>query len=121
MTVLFVEYPPCSTCKKAKKYLIDHGVNIESRHIVEATPTVFELTDWIKKSGLPLKRFFNTSGNVYKQLELKDKLAEMTEQEQIQLLASQGMLIKRPLVVFDNHVLVGFKVSEYDKVIKKHS
>ncbi len=118
MTALFIEYPPCSTCKKAKKYLLEQGIMIESRHIVESTPTVSELTGWIQKSGLPLKRFFNTSGNVYKQLGLKDKLSEMTELEHIQLLASQGMLIKRPIVVIGQHVLVGFKVSEYETVLK---
>ena len=106
--MLFIEYPKCSTCKKAKKWLEDKGIVFEDRHIVEKNPTAEELREWIKKSGLDIKRFFNTSGMKYRDLGLKDKLADMEEEEKLTLLSSDGMLVKRPLVVGDNVVLVGF-------------
>ena len=114
--VLFVEYPACSTCKKAKEWLDTHGVIYEDRHIKEQNPSAAELTDWVKRSGLPLKRFFNTSGLVYKALELKDKLPHMSEEEQLTLLGTDGMLVKRPLVVGKDFVLVGFRPAEWDAV-----
>ena len=116
MSILFLEYPKCSTCKKAKAWLEDAGVAFEDRYIVEQNPTAAELQAWHQKSGLPLKRFFNTSGLVYKDLGLKDKLPTMSEQEQYDLLASNGMLVKRPLVVGDDFVLVGFKEAEWERL-----
>lgn len=113
MSILFVQYPKCSTCQKAKKWLESHDVAFTDRHIVEANPTKEELIQWHKTSGLPLKRFFNTSGLVYKELQLKDKLPTMTEDAQFDLLATNGMLVKRPLVVGDDIVLVGFKEGEW--------
>ena len=116
--MLFLEYPPCTTCKKAKKWLDDNGVAYEARHIKENNPTYEELKDWHKKSGLPLKKFFNTSGIQYRALELKDKLPSMSEEEQLRLLASDGMLVKRPLVVTDTAVLTGFKEKEWEELLK---
>jgi len=113
MDVLFIEYPPCSTCKKAKKFLKDHGVNIKTRHIVEQTPTFKELSSWLLKSDYDIKRFFNTSGKLYRELNLKGKLETMTDPEKLKLLSENGMLIKRPLVVTEDVVLVGFKEKEY--------
>lgn len=107
--MLFIEYPKCTTCKRAKKWLDEHQVSYEERHIVEDNPKAEELKKWIAKSGLPIKRFFNTSGMKYRDLGLKDRLPEMTEEEQIELLATDGMLVKRPLVIGDDFVLVGFK------------
>ena len=107
--MLFVCYPKCSTCKKAKKWLDEQGISYEDRHIIEDNPTAEELKDWHERSGLPLKRFFNTSGMKYRELGLKDKLPEMSEEEQYELLATDGMLVKRPLVVGDDFVLIGFK------------
>lgn len=107
--MLFLEYPKCSTCKKAKEWLDEQGISYEDRHIIEDNPTVEELKDWHERSGLPLKRFFNTSGMKYRELGLKDKLPEMSEEEQYELLATDGMLVKRPLVVGDDFVLIGFK------------
>ena len=109
MKVLFVEYPKCSTCKKAGKWLQEHGVGYDDRHIVEQNPTAEELKEWHEKSGLPLKRFFNTSGQVYRNNGTKDKLPGMSEKEQYALLATDGMLVKRPIVVGEDFVLVGFK------------
>ena len=97
--VLFLEYPKCSTCKKAKKWLEDHQVNYDDRHIVEDNPTMEELKEWVGRSGLPLRRFFNTSGMKYRELQLKDRLPKMSEEEQLELLATDGMLVKRPLLV----------------------
>lgn len=111
--ILFVEYPKCSTCQKAKKWLVENQVEFEDRHIVEDNPSKEELKVWYEKSGLPLKRFFNTSGMKYKELKLKDKLPDMTEEEQLELLASDGMLVKRPVLVGDNFVLTGFKEKEW--------
>lgn len=107
--MLFLEYPKCSACKKAKKWLDEQGISYEDRHIIEDNPTAEELKDWHERSGLPLKRFFNTSGMKYRELGLKDKLPEMSEEEQYELLATDGMLVKRPLVVGDDFVLIGFK------------
>ena len=105
MSILFLQYPPCSTCKRARKWLDDHGISYEARHIKEQNPTAAELETWYKKSGLPLKKFFNTSGNLYKEQNLKDRLPEMTEAEQLELLATDGMLVKRPIVVGDAAVM----------------
>lgn len=114
MNYLFLEYPACSTCQKAKKWLNENGIEYTDRHIVEQNPTAEELKEWVKRSGLPLKKFFNTSGLVYKSMELKDKLPSMSEEEQISLLATNGKLVKRPLIVGDNIVLVGFKAEEWE-------
>lgn len=116
--MLFLEYPPCTTCKKAKKWLDDNAVAYEARHIKENNPTYEELKAWYEKSGLPLKKFFNTSGIQYRALELKDKLPGMSEEEQLRLLASDGMLVKRPLVVTETAVLTGFKAETWEKVLK---
>ncbi len=118
MKVLFVEYPKCSTCKKSKKWLEVNGVEFDDRHIVEQNPTEEELAKWHKKSGFALKKFFNTSGQLYRQMGLKDKLPSMTEEEQIALLATNGMLVKRPVVVADDFVLVGFKEAEWEEKLK---
>lgn len=115
--ITIVQYPKCSTCKKAVKYLQDNNVSFESRDIKEDNPSAEELKKWHEKSGLPLKRFFNTSGLKYKELGLKDKLAEMSEEEQYQLLATDGMLVKRPIIVDGDLVLTGFKESEWEERI----
>lgn len=118
--MLFIEYPKCSTCKKAKKWLDAQNVAYEDRHIVEDNPTYEELKQWYEKSGLPLKRFFNTSGMMYREMQLKDKLGAMSEEEQLRLLATDGMLVKRPLIVDGNMVLTGFRESEWEeKLIQK--
>ncbi len=114
---LFIEYPPCSTCQKAKKWLEENGIAYTDRHIVNETPKEEELRLWIKKSGLPLKNFFNTSGLSYKKLGLKDKLPQMEEDEQIRLLASDGMLIKRPLLISEKCILAGFKPEQWKKLL----
>lgn len=106
---LFLEYPKCSTCQKAKKWLDERKISYEDRHIVEKNPTEEELKTWIARSGLPIKKFFNTSGMKYKELNLKEKLPDMSEEEQIRLLATDGMLVKRPLIVADDYVLTGFR------------
>lgn len=111
--MLFVEYPKCTTCKKAKKWLEDQNISFTDRHIVEENPTLEELKEWVVKSGLPMKRFFNTSGMKYRELQLKDKLPQMSEEEQLELLASDGMLVKRPVLVGDDFVLTGFKEKEW--------
>ena len=115
--MLFIEYPKCSTCQKAKKWLDEQGVSYEDRHIIEDNPTAEELKDWHKRSGLPLKRFFNTSGMKYRELGLKDKLPEMSEEEQYELLATDGMLVKRPLVVGEDFVLIGFKEAQWKETL----
>lgn len=115
--MLFVEYPKCSTCKKARKWLEERGVDFESRHIKEENPTADELREWHKKSGLPLKRFFNTSGALYREMGLKSRLGDMDEEEQYALLATDGMLVKRPLLVGDDFVLTGFKEKEWEAVL----
>ena len=113
--MLFVNYPKCSTCRKAKNWLDDHNIKYESKHIVDDNPTALELRTWWEKSDLPLKRFFNTSGMKYRELKLKDKLPNMSEEEQINLLATDGMLVKRPIIIDDDCVLVGFKENEWEE------
>ena len=115
--MLFIEYPPCSTCKKAKAWLDDHGATYEARHIKEENPSYEELKAWHERSGLPLKKFFNTSGLLYKSLNLKDRLPLMTEEEQRRLLSSDGMLVKRPILVMEDRILVGFRESEWETVL----
>lgn len=116
--MLFVEYPKCTTCQKAKKWLDENKIEYEDRHIKEKNPTIDELKDWHKKSGLPLKKFFNTSGLLYKELKLKDKLPTMSEEEQYELLASDGMLVKRPIIVKGTQILVGFKAEAWEAALK---
>ena len=111
--MLFLCYPRCTTCQKAKKWLDENKVNYIERHIVENNPSYDELKEWFNKSGLPLKKFFNTSGLLYKEMQLKDKLHGMSEEDQLELLATNGMLVKRPLVVSGEFVLVGFKEAEW--------
>lgn len=111
--MLLICYPKCTTCQKAKKWLESQGIAYTERNIAEENPTYAELKEWYKKSGLPLKRFFNTSGLLYKSMQLKDKLPEMSEGEQLKLLATDGMLVKRPLVVDGDNVLTGFKEAEW--------
>ena len=113
--MLFLEYPTCSTCKKAKKWLDEQQMTYIDRHIVEENPTFDELKDWYGRSGMPLKKFFNTSGMLYKEMKLKDKLPTMSEEEQLRLLATNGMLVKRPLIVDGNTVITGFKEAEWSE------
>lgn len=115
--MLVLVYRKCSTCQRALKWLEEHQVEFEERPIVEDNPSYEELKAWYEKSGLPLKKFFNTSGMLYKEMKLKDKLAEMSEEEQLRLLATNGMLVKRPLVIGEDYVLVGFKEKEWETVI----
>lgn len=115
--MLFVCYPKCSTCQKAKKWLDEHKIDYAERHIVEDNPSYDELKQWHAMSGLPLKKFFNTSGKLYKEMQLKDKIPTMSEEEQLELLATNGMLVKRPLMVAGNTVLVGFKEAEWSENI----
>ena len=115
--MLFVQYPKCSTCKKAKKWLDDHGITYTDRHIKDENPTKEELTKWYKMSGLPLKKFFNTSGMLYRSMGLKDKLQELSEEEMLELLASDGMLVKRPLVIDGEKVLTGFREAEWESAL----
>ena len=119
MMVKFICYPKCTTCQKAKKWLDDNKIEYEFRDIKLDNPTIDELTEWYKKSGLPLKKFFNTSGLLYKSLDLKNKLSVMTDDEMLQLLASDGMIVKRPLLIGDNFVLVGFKEAEWNMSLVK--
>ena len=113
--MLFICYPKCSTCQKAKKWLDEQNIEYTERHIVEDNPTYDELKQWYEKSGFPLKKFFNTSGLLYKEMQLKDKLVDMSEEEQLKLLATNGMLVKRPLIVTEDSVLVGFKEAEWNE------
>lgn len=115
--MLFVHYPKCSTCQKAKKWLEEKGAEFDERDIKLENPTKEELKEWHRRSGLPLKRFFNTSGMLYREMELKDRLPEMSEEEQYELLASDGMLVKRPILVTDVKVCPGFKEKEWEKII----
>ena len=117
MPLLLIHYPKCSTCQKAKKWLEAQNAAFESRHIKDNPPTRDELKRWLEKSGLPLKRFFNTSGLLYKELRLKDKLPTMSEEEQLRLLSGDGMLVKRPLIIGEDKVLVGFKEAEWEKTL----
>ena len=114
----FICYPKCTTCQKAKKWLDEKGISYELRDIKENNPTADELREWYKNSGLPLKKFFNTSGLLYKSMELKNKLPNMSEDEQIKLLATDGMLVKRPILVDGQKILVGFKEKEYEELFK---
>ena len=116
--ILVLEYPRCSTCKKALQWLRDNGVAFEDRHIVEENPTAAELAEWAARSGKPSKSFFNTSGNLYKEQGLKDKLPTMSEEEQLALLATNGMLVKRPLVIGEDFVLTGFREKEWEEKIR---
>lgn len=116
--MLFIEYPKCTTCQKAKKWLDDNKIEYTDRHIKEDNPTYDELKAWYEKSGLPLKKFFNTSGMLYKSMSLKDKLPTMTEDEQLRLLATDGMLVKRPIIVSDNIILTGFREKEWEEKLK---
>ena len=116
--MLFMEYPPCGTCKKARKWLEENGVDFTARHIKEEQPTLSELKEWHGKSGLPMKKFFNTSGMLYRELELKDKLPTMSDEAMLDLLATDGMLVKRPIAVLENKVLVGFKEAEWEEYLK---
>ena len=111
--MLFIEYPKCSTCKKAKKHLEDLGVQFEDRNIVEENPTAEELRTWIGRSGYPVKKFFNTSGMKYRELGLKDKLPQMSDEEKIELLSTDGMLVKRPILIDGDRILVGFRETEW--------
>lgn len=115
--MLFIEYPKCTTCQKARKWLDDHGITYTDRHIKENPPTYEELKAWHARSGLPLRRFFNTSGLVYKAMNLRERLDGMSEEEQLRLLATDGMLVKRPLVVRDDLVLTGFKETEWARLL----
>ena len=115
--MLFVNYPKCSTCQKAKKWLTEHNMEFEDRDIREQNPTAEELKEWHRKSGLPLKRFFNTSGVLYKEMHLKETLPAMSEEEQFALLATNGMLVKRPILVTENTVLTGFRESEWGSLV----
>lgn len=115
--MIFLCYPRCSTCQKAKKWLDEQGKEYVERHIVEDNPTYDELKSWYEISGLPLKKFFNTSGLMYKELQLKDKLPTMSEEEMLKLLATNGMLVKRPLLIKDEKVLVGFKEAEWEEIL----
>ena len=117
--ILFIQYPKCTTCQKAKKRLDDNGSEYDDRHIKENNPTYEELKDWYEKSNLPLKRFFNTSGLLYKSMGLKDKLPTMSEEEQLKLLATDGMLVKRPIIVSDNVIMTGFKEKEWEENLKQ--
>ena len=113
--IKFICYPKCTTCQKAKKWLDDNKIEYKLRDIKEYNPSPEELTSWYKMSGVPLKKFFNTSGLLYKSMELKDKLANMTEEEQLKLLATDGMLVKRPIVIGEDFVFIGFKESEWSE------
>lgn len=116
--MLFLYYPRCSTCQKAKKWLEEHNVEFTERNIVEENPNFDELQTWYKQSGLPIKKFFNTSGLLYKEMQLKDKLPLISEEEQLKLLATNGMLVKRPIVISEDNVLIGFKEAEWEILAK---
>lgn len=116
---LLIEYPTCSTCQKAKKWLEEKKVSYQARHIVEECPTIEELEKWIARSGLEIKKFFNTSGMVYRKLDLTNKLPNLSDREKIRLLSTNGMLIKRPLLIGEDFVLVGFKPAQWEEVLQK--
>ena len=116
--LLFIQYPPCSTCQKAKKWLDSKGLAYAGRHIKEQNPSYEELATWYRRSGLPLKKFFNTSGLLYKSMNLKDRLPAMTEEEQLRLLATDGMLVKRPVLVTEKWILTGFKEADWEDLLK---
>ena len=112
--MIFIEYPKCSTCKKAKKWLDDHNIKYEDRHIIDNNPTFDELKEWYHKNNLDIKRFFNTSGMLYKEMNLKDKLPNMNEDEMLEILSTNGMLVKRPLIISNDVILTGFKEKEWE-------
>ncbi len=116
--MLFIEYPKCTTCQKAKKWLDENGFEYQSRHIKDENPSYEELKNWYMQSGLPLKKFFNTSGMLYKSMQLKDKLPTMSEEEQLQLLATDGMLVKRPIIISNKVILTGFREKEWNEKLK---
>lgn len=116
MKNLFIQYPKCTTCKKAMKYLENNSIEFDNRHIVEENPSKEELKEWISRSGLEVKKFFNTSGLVYREMELKDKIKSMSDDEMLELLGSNGMLVKRPLLITKDRILVGFKEKEYEEL-----
>ncbi|MEG1287206.1 arsenate reductase family protein [Clostridium sp.] len=118
MSILFIEYPKCTTCKRAKKFLIDNGLEFEDRHIVENKPTKEELGEWLIKSGLTINKFFNTSGKLYREMELKDKVKVLGQEELLEILSSDGMLVKRPIIVTKETVLVGFKEDQWLEKLK---
>lgn len=118
MSLLFVEYPKCTTCKRAKKFLVENNIEFEDRHIVEENPTKEELKIWLEKSGLPINKFFNTSGVLYREMQLKDKVKTLSEDELLDILSTNGMLVKRPIIVKDDVVLVGFKEEEWNEKLK---
>lgn len=113
----FINYAKCSTCQKAKRWLNEHQIAYTDRPIKEQNPTYEELSEWVSRSGLPIKKFFNTSGQIYRSMQLKDKLPEMTEEQQLKLLASEGMLVKRPLLISDSVILVGFREAEWQALL----
>ncbi len=117
--MLFIEYPKCTTCKKAKKWLDDHNIEYTDRHIKDQNPSYDELKKWKEESGLPIKRFFNTSGMLYREMQLKDRLPEMTEEEMLRLLSTDGMLVKRPIIVCKDKVLTGFREKEWEELLLK--
>ena len=119
--MLFIEYPKCTTCKKAKKWLDEHHIEYTDRHIKDENPTDEELSKWLEISGLPIRKFFNTSGMLYREMQLKDKLPDMTEEEMINLLASDGMLVKRPVLINGSTVLMGFKEKEWEEALLNQS
>ena len=118
MKTLFIEYPKCSTCQKAKKWLENNNIQFDDRNIVEQTPTIEELSNWIKESKKETKKWFNTSGLKYKELNLKDNLKNMSDEEMIEVLSSEGMLIKRPILISDKGILIGFKEDEWKKLLE---
>ena len=117
--MLFIEYPKCTTCKKAKKWLDDHNIEYTDRHIKDQNPSYDELKKWKEESGLSIKRFFNTSGMLYREMQLKVRLPEMTEEEMLRLLATDGMLVKRPIIVCNDKVLTGFREKEWEELLLK--
>ncbi len=121
MSILFIQYPKCTTCIKAKKFLIENNIEFQDRHIVENNPTKEELALWIDKSGLEVKKFFNTSGKLYKEMNLKDKIKDMSKDEAVELLSTNGMLVKRPILIDGDKILVGFKEDNYEKFTNKPS
>lgn len=119
MSVLFLEYPKCTTCKKARKWLEENNIEFEARHIVEENPTTEELTAWVEKSQLPVKKFFNTSGIMYREMKLKDKVKVESDEALIEILSTHGMLVKRPLIIGEDFVLIGFKQDKWEEQLKK--
>ena len=119
MSILFVEYPKCTTCRRAKKFLVDNNLDFTDRHIAEDKPSKEELREWLGKSGLTINKFFNTSGKLYREMGLKDKVKVLDQEELLEILASDGMLVKRPIIVSDEVVLVGFKEEDWMEKLKK--